>query len=177
MRGYSPRRQARGDLAFALLPAGADWTTVRRMNTVIEQLRQIAPGEFEELRRLLPQLSTAANELDHAALTEIVTSPVTTLLVARTPERIVGTLTLVVFKIPTGVRARIEDVVVDENHRGSGIGATLTREALARARESGARTVDLSSSSTRQAAHRLYLSLGFEIRDSSMYRFRFDEEG
>ncbi|MDI9918282.1 GNAT family N-acetyltransferase [Rhodococcus sp. IEGM 1379] len=145
------------------------------MNIVIEQLQQVTPDDIEDLRRLFPQLSSSASELDPAASTEIVTSPTTTVLIARAQQKIVGTLTLVVVKIPTGVRARIEDVVVDENHRGSGIGAALTREALTRSQQQGARTVDLSSHSTRQAAHRLYLSLGFHIRDSSMYRFQFDD--
>lgn len=145
------------------------------MNAVIEELRHITQDDVGDIRRLLPQLSSSANELDHAALSELVASPVTTVLVARAQQRIVGTLTLVVFTILTGVRARVEDVVVEDNHRGSGIGAALTRESLMRAQQLGARTVDLSSHSTRQAAHRLYLSLGFSVRDSTMYRFTFDE--
>ena len=96
------------------------------------------------------------------------------LLVARDPDRrgaIVGSLTLVVFAIPTAVRAWIEDVVVDETARGRGVGEALNRAALARAEHEGARTVDLTSRPAREAANRLYQRIGFEPRDTNIYRF------
>jgi ribosomal protein S18 acetylase RimI-like enzyme len=80
-------------------------------------------------------------------------------------------LTLVTFPIPTGLRAWIEDVVVDETARGQGVGAALTEEAVRRARTVGARTVDLTSRPTRQAANRLYERLGFELRETNAYRY------
>jgi ribosomal protein S18 acetylase RimI-like enzyme len=84
---------------------------------------------------------------------------------------IVGTLTLVVFPIPTGTRALIEDVVVDETARGRGVGEALTHAAIDRARAAGARTVDLTSRPSREAANRLYQRLGFEQRETNVYRF------
>jgi ribosomal protein S18 acetylase RimI-like enzyme len=83
---------------------------------------------------------------------------------------VIGTLTLALFRIPTGVRAWIEDVVVDEAARGRGAGEALTREALRLAEEAGARTVDLTSRPEREAANRLYQRLGFERRSTSVYR-------
>jgi ribosomal protein S18 acetylase RimI-like enzyme len=83
---------------------------------------------------------------------------------------VIGTLTLALFRIPTGVRAWIEDVVVDEAARGRGAGEALTREALRLAEEAGARTVDLTSRPEREAANRLYQRLGFERRGTSVYR-------
>jgi ribosomal protein S18 acetylase RimI-like enzyme len=83
---------------------------------------------------------------------------------------IAGTLTLVLFRIPTGVRAWIEDVVVDESARGSGLGEALTRAALARAGAAGARTVDLTSRPSREAANRLYRRMGFQPRETNVYR-------
>ena len=83
---------------------------------------------------------------------------------------ILGTLTLVTFPIPTGLRAWIEDVVVDEAARGRGVGAALTQEAVRLAHEAGARTVDLTSRPSREAANRLYERLGFQMRDSKVYR-------
>ena len=106
----------------------------------------------------------------------MVSAPGTHLLVARAspdgrPPAIVGTLTLVVFRIPTGVRAWIEDVVVDESARGRGVGEALTVAAIGLATGAGARTVDLTSRPTREAANRLYRRLGFELRDTNVYRY------
>ena len=102
----------------------------------------------------------------------MIEAPGTHLLVARDDAgRIVGTLTLVVFRIPTGLRAWIEDVVVDESARGQGTGEALTREALRIAADLGARTVDLTSRPTREAANRLYRRLGFELRDTNVWRW------
>lgn len=91
--------------------------------------------------------------------------------VARLDGRVVGTLTLVVFPIPTGVRAWVEDVVVDAEARGQQAGAALPRAALDRAAELGARTVDLTSRASRETANRLYRKLGFEERDSNVLRY------
>jgi ribosomal protein S18 acetylase RimI-like enzyme len=100
----------------------------------------------------------------------LVTWPGNRLLIARLDGRVVGTLTLAMFPMPTGLRARIEDVVVDEAARGLGAGAELTREAVRLARAAGARTVDLTSRPSREAANRLYERLGFRPRDTKVYR-------
>jgi ribosomal protein S18 acetylase RimI-like enzyme len=113
----------------------------------------------------------------------VATASCNTVLVARAqaaagePGEIIGTLTLALFPIPTGVRAWIEDVVVAEESRGHGAGAALTLEALRIAREQGARTVDLTSRPSREAAGRLYERLGFELRDSRLYRFTLGAAG
>jgi ribosomal protein S18 acetylase RimI-like enzyme len=83
-------------------------------------------------------------------------------------------LTLVTFPIPTGLRAWIEDVVVDGEARGRGAGAALTTEAVRIARAAGARTVDLTSRPSRAAANRLYERLGFQVRDSKVFRLAAD---
>jgi ribosomal protein S18 acetylase RimI-like enzyme len=124
--------------------------------------------------RLIPQLSSSAAPLTQDALAEIIAAPSNTVLLARDRDnggRIVGSLTLVMFRIPTAVRAWIEDVIVDSNVRGRGIGEALTREALRLATERGARTIDLTSRRSREAAHRLYEKAGFTVRDSSVYRY------
>jgi ribosomal protein S18 acetylase RimI-like enzyme len=101
----------------------------------------------------------------------MVTAPSTDVLVARVDGRIAGTLTLVVFRIPTGVRAWIEDVVVDDSARGHGVGEALNNTAIDRAREKGAKTVDLTSRPSREAANRLYQRIGFEARETNVYRY------
>ena len=139
----------------------------------VEEATEVTPALLEALVRLVPQLSQSAAPIGEAELAEMVASPVTRLLVARLPGNdgaIVGTLTLVLFRIPTGVRGWIEDVIVDEAARGRGVGEALTAEAVRLADEAGARTLDLTSRPSREAAHRLYSKLGFEVRDTSVYR-------
>jgi len=122
--------------------------------------------------RLVPQLSATTAPPGRNALEEIVGSPAVTVLIARAGGTIVGTLTLAMFPIPTGFRAWIEDVVVDEAARGRGIGEALTTEAIGLARAAGAKTVDLTSRRSRTAAGRLYERAGFEERDTRVYRYR-----
>jgi ribosomal protein S18 acetylase RimI-like enzyme len=126
------------------------------------------------LAGLLPQLSSSAAALSAADVARLIAHPGVALLVARVDGRIVGTLTLVRFPLPTGERARIEDVVVDESARGQGVGAALTTEAIRLTGEFGVRTVDLTSRPSREAANRLYRRLGFQERDSRVYRFARD---
>jgi len=144
-----------------------------QVNVDIEVLTGVTDEIVEAFGRLLPQLSASAKPLDAAALTAIVATPSSTVLLARAEGQIVGSLTLVTFPIPTGVRAWIEDVVVDEPARGKPlrVAEALTLEALRLARERGARTVDLTTRPSRVAAGRLYERVGFEQRDSRLYRY------
>lgn len=122
--------------------------------------------------RLIPQLSKSNPPPDAAALAEIIASPASQLLLARDDDgTILGSLTLALFRIPTGLRAWIEDVVVDDAARGRGVGDQLNREALARAADAGASTVDLTSRPSREAANRLYQRLGFKARATNIYRY------
>lgn len=142
----------------------------------IAEAREVTPELVEALARLVPQLSSSSPPPNDDELAEIVASPASVLLVARDPDegnRIVGSLTLVVFRIPTGMRAWIEDVVVDAAARGRGVGEALNRAALERAGEAGARTVDLTSRPSREDANRLYRRLGFVQRETNVYRYAF----
>ena len=147
----------------------------------VDEAREVTPELVDAFTRLLPQLSRSAVPLGPAELAEMVDAPGTHLLVARLagdgPGPIVGTLTLVVFRIPTGVRAWIEDVVVDEAARGQGVGQALTAAAIGIAGEKGARTVDLTSRPAREAANRLYARMGFELRDTNVYRYSVPAPG
>jgi ribosomal protein S18 acetylase RimI-like enzyme len=130
--------------------------------------------------RLTPQLSSSAPPPGAAELRQVIESAATTLLLARdrlAEGAIVGSLVLVVFRIPTGVRAWIEDVVVDASCRGRGIGEALNREAIRLARRQGARTVELTSRPAREAANRLYQRMGFTRRETHVYRYSVEREG
>jgi ribosomal protein S18 acetylase RimI-like enzyme len=119
---------------------------------------------------LVPQLSRSAPPPTREQLARIVAGPATTLFVAEDDGRIVGTLTLAAFEIPTGRRAWIEDVVTDAAARGKGVGGALVEAALAHAASLGARTVDLTSRPDREEANRMYVRLGFEQRATNVYR-------
>jgi ribosomal protein S18 acetylase RimI-like enzyme len=137
----------------------------------IEETTSVSPELVRQIAGLVRQLSSSAPEPSAADLEQVVDEAATTLLVAREDTgTVVGTLTLVMFRTPTGSRARIEDVVVDERGRGRGVGEALTREALRRAAARGARTVELTSRAERAAANRLYGRLGFRRRETHVYR-------
>jgi ribosomal protein S18 acetylase RimI-like enzyme len=127
----------------------------------------------EAFARLIPQLSSSPPP-NREVLTELVDNPSTVLFMARVDGVLLGSLTLAFYRIPTGLKAWIEDVVVDTDARGRGVGALLNRAALDEARRRGAKDVSLTSRPSREAANRLYLRLGFVARETNMYRFSFD---
>ena len=140
----------------------------------IVEATAVTPELVAAFERLIPQLSSSNAPPNEDELTALVDSEASILLIAVDHDAgdvILGSLTLVWFRIPTGVRAWIEDVVVDGEARGKGVGESLNLHALERARQLGARTVDLTSRPTREAANRLYQRIGFVPRDTNIYRF------
>jgi ribosomal protein S18 acetylase RimI-like enzyme len=137
----------------------------------IEEVTSVDPELVASLRGLMSQLSPEAAPATDENVQEILDSPATRLLVARDDHGgVVGSLTLVMFRILTGVGVWIEDVVVDEAARGRGIGEALLREAVGLAARAGASRVNLTSTPDRVAANRLYQRLGFEPRTTNVYR-------
>jgi len=138
----------------------------------VEVATQVTPELVGAFGRLIPQLSSSNPPPSEVELGELVASPATALFLARADDgTILGTLTLCTFRIPTGVRAWIEDVVVDAAARGQGMGKALTMAAVAEAHRRGARTVDLTSRPTREAANGLYHTIGFRLRTTNVYRY------
>lgn len=128
---------------------------------------------LEAFDRLIPQLSSSSPPPSRDHLAALVDSDDTVLFVARVDGRIVGSLTLAFYRIPTGTKAWIEDVVVDADARGHGLGELLNRAALDEARARGAKDVSLTSRPSRAAANRLYLRIGFRARETNVYRYKF----
>jgi ribosomal protein S18 acetylase RimI-like enzyme len=141
------------------------------MSVEVEIANEVTEELVASLNQLIPQLSSSATPLSVADVKALVTSSATTVFVAREHGRIVGSLTLVVFPIPTGRRAWIEDVVVDGDARGKGVGEALTIAAIEESRRRGVRSLDLTTRPSREAANRLYARLGFELRETNVYRF------
>jgi len=141
------------------------------MSVVVEQATIANAELIEAFQRLIPQLSSSNPPPTHDELAEIISAPSTVLFIARLDEHIVGTLTVATFRIPTGVRAWIEDAVVDTAARGHGVGEALNQAAILEAHHRGAVTVDLTSRPSREAANRLYQRIGFVARDTNVYRY------
>ncbi len=168
------------------------------LNISISEATQPNVLPLDSINYLLSSLSPNAPAITNDVLRELIEEPATRLLLAtinapsvkerssgggvvsgggtagEDEEKIVGMLTLALFRIPSGVRAWIEDVVVDTEARGRGIGAALVRRAIEIAQESGARTVDLTSRPSREAANKLYQKLGFEQRSTNVYRYTIE---
>ena len=142
--------------------------TIRSVTDVTESLS-------EAYKLLVPQLSTSSNPPTAENLKEIIESDSAQILIAEDRNGVIlGTMTLIIFRIPTGIRAWIEDVVVDSSARGMGIGKELNLAALELAKKAGAKTVELTSRPSREQANQLYKNIGFAKRETNVYRFTFE---
>lgn len=145
-----------------------------RVKFTIEVLKDADDEAVEAFARLIPLLSTGAAVPDAERVAAVLGHPANTVIAARARERIVGLLTLVVLELATGTEARIEDLVVDEAVRRSGVGRGLVLAGLGMASVARARYVDLTSAPQRVAARALYQSLGFKARETGVFRHSLD---
>ena len=138
----------------------------------IEKVVEATDEILSALKRLIPQLGANKPCPSQDELTALFRSEASSLLIARLPDEgaeIAGMLTLVIYRVPTGIRSSIEDIVVDENHRNKGIAKALMTRAIELAREAGADNVSLTSNPSREAANLLYRSMGFQHRETNLY--------
>ena len=141
----------------------------------IRPVTEVTESLTDAYRELIPQLSSSSSPPTGEALQRIIESDSAQILIAENENgEILGTMTIIIFQIPTGIRAWIEDVVVDSSVRGKGIGKKLNLAALELAKQAGAKTVDLTSRPARQEANQLYRSIGFAERETNVYRFSFE---
>lgn len=142
----------------------------------VEEVTEVDDELVAAFERLIPQLSRSNPPPSREQLEDMVASEASTVLIARDDDGVIlGSMTLAMFRIPTGLRAWIEDVVVDTAARGKGVGRLVNERALEIARAAGATTVDLTSRPSREAANRLYQRMGFEERETNVYRYSFDD--
>ncbi len=137
----------------------------------VELATSATPQLEAAFARLIPQLSSSASPMNIEQIGELLAQPCIDLMVYKDEGEILGMLTLVTFTIPTGTRAWIEDVVVDDAARGKGVGRALVEAACDLATTRGAKSVDLTSRPSREAANRLYRRCGFEARETNVYRY------
>ena len=142
-----------------------------RLMIKIREIIEFKDQDLDQLNKLIPMLSRSASLLTPDKYLEIIQCPSTHLYVAEESAEIIGMLSLVVFPIPTGVRAWVEDVVVSEKARGKGLGKQLTLHALEESNKHQVVSVDLTSRPSREIANKLYQNVGFQKRDTNVYRF------
>lgn len=139
----------------------------------VEIVRQADYELYEAFQRLIPQLTDNNPPPSLEALRILVRDDSSTLIAARNESRaIVGVLTLAVYRVPTGIRSIIEDVIVDKSARGQGVGKVLMKYAIEVAKEKGASNISLTSNPAREAANRLYLRVGFKKRETNTYQIK-----
>ncbi|MEO1109820.1 MAG: GNAT family N-acetyltransferase [Pseudomonadota bacterium] len=137
----------------------------------IVRAREISECEIDQVNELVKKLSSGAKLLSTEEMNTLLSDDNLVLFIACVDGKIVGMLSLVFYQIPTGLRARIEDVVVLDEYRGLGIARSMSEKAILTFKKSGARTLDLTSSPSRIAANKLYQSIGFVRRETNVYRF------
>lgn len=138
----------------------------------VVKAREISESEIDQIHVLVRQLSSGANLISTAEINTLLSDGKLVLFTAIVDGKIIGMLSLVFYQIPTGLRARIEDVVVLDEYRGLGIARSMSEKAISTFKETGARTLDLTSSPSRIAANNLYQSIGFVQRETNVYRFK-----
>lgn len=141
----------------------------------VEKVSEVTDEVYDAVKLLVPQLGPHKVIPTRDELTALVRSESATLLIARYPDEsseIAGILTLTVYRVPTGIRSIVEDVIVDEKMRRRGIAETLMRKAIELAGQAGASVLTLSSNPSREAANKLYQSMGFQKRETNAYIYK-----
>lgn len=137
------------------------------------EIEDLKPDYLEAINRLIAQLSTSSHTFTEAELNSLIASPQSHLYALEYDEKIIGMVTLCIYQCPTGRKAWIEDVVVDQNHRGKGYGKLMVRKAMEECQNRGNVTLMLTSHPSRIVANQLYQSLGFEKRETNVYKMKF----
>ena len=137
------------------------------------EIEDLKPDYLEAINRLIAQLSTCSHTFTEAELNSLIASPQSHLYALEYDEKIIGMVTLCIYQCPTGRKAWIEDVVVDQNHRGKGYGKLMVRKAMEECQNRGNVTLMLTSRPSRIGANQLYQSLGFEKRETNVYKMKF----
>lgn len=137
------------------------------------EIDDLKPDYLEAINRLIAQLSTSSHPFTEAELNSLIASPQSHLYALEYDEKIIGMVTLCIYQCPTGRKAWIEDVVVDQNHRGKGYGKLMVRKAMEECQNRGNVTLMLTSRPSRIVANQLYQSLGFEKRETNVYKMKF----
>lgn len=143
---------------------------------VIQQVTSFTPQTAESLRYLAKQLGKNYHELRDEDIKEMIASPNHFLFLAidTKNDKPAGMILAMVYRIPYVRKGYLDDLVVDEAYRGNGLGTKLLQTALDIAHKRGAAYVDFTSRPKRGAGNNLYEKLGFQKRETNVYRKIFD---
>lgn len=141
----------------------------------IEKLLTANQNQLTSINFLISQLSEGLRPLTIQSLHAILSNENTTLLIASEDHHILGMLTVVKSVAPAGIKAWIEDVVVDPEARGRGIAKQLMAQAAVEATNFAAESINLTSRPEREVANMLYKKMGYEPRATNVYRLSLIE--
>lgn len=139
-----------------------------------QEINEFQSSYLADINQLLAQLSSSHPSISQQELQNILSSPNSHLYVVLLEERIIGMATLCTYLCPTGRKAWIEDVVVDSAFRGKGLGKLLANNIIDVVNKQGNTTLMLTSRPSRIEANHLYQSLGFEKRETNVYKMTFE---
>ena len=137
------------------------------------EIEDLKTGYLEAVNRLISQLSTSSHIITEAELNSLIASSQSHLYALEYDEKIIGMVTLCIYQCPSGRKACIEDVVVDQDYRGKGYGKVMIDKVIEQCRNKGNVTLMLTSRPSRVVANQLYQSLGFENRETNVYKMKF----
>ena len=142
------------------------------MTSIIE-IKTYSPEYHEAMQRFLNQLTTSPMVLTESMFHQLLSSEKSHLFFIMKDEQIAGMLTVGIYYSPTGGKAWIEDVVVDETFRGQGLSKQLVAHAIEFVKSQQIPLLMLTSNPKRIAANKLYQAMGFERKETNVYRMKF----
>ena len=142
------------------------------MTSIIE-IKTYSQEYHEAMQRFLNQLTTSPMVLTESMFHQLLSSENSHLFFIMKDEQIAGMLTVGIYYSPTGGKAWIEDVVVDETFRGQGLSKLLVAHAIEFVKSQQIPLLMLTSNPKRIAANKLYQAMGFERKETNVYRMKF----
>ena len=141
--------------------------------TNIAEIKNYSLEYQEAMQRFLDQLTSSPMTLTEEMFHQLLVSSNSHLFFLLKDEQIAGMLTVGIYHSPTGGKAWIEDVVVDASFRGQGLSKLLVAHAIEFTKSKQIPLLMLTSNSKRVAANKLYQTMGFERKETNVYRMKF----
>jgi len=140
----------------------------------IIEVTEFSGDYLDSVRKFLRLLTSEPKQFTELNFRELLTSDNSHLFFLLDENTIAGMATVGIYSSPTGVKGWIEDVVIDEAYQGKGLGRALTQHAIDYAKSQHADSLMLTSHPSRIAANKLYQSIGFEQKQTNVYRIKFE---
>ena len=139
----------------------------------IIEVNEFKKEYFDAIQKFLGLLTSEPKSFTEANFKALLVSGSSHLFFLLDDNNIAGMATVGIYKSPTGTKAWIEDVVMDEAYRGKGLGRMITQYAIDFAASQRADSLMLTSNPSRIAANNLYRTIGFEQKETNVYCMKF----